>query len=149
MNGDILEINALVEDLTEGFFGEDTTCVIYKDGVIFEHTGGSIAPIVDAWFCGDLEDAVVVDKVIGKASAMFMKDGGAAFVHGRLMSEPAADFLRQQDLPFSMDRKTEKIINRAGDGLCPMESVVMDTDDLTEGIEKVFSKMKEMGMILL
>lgn len=144
---DMTDNNLLVSELIDGFFEEDTTCVIYKDGIIFEHKGGSIAPIADAWFCEDLDGAVVVDKVIGKASAMFMADGGTAFVHGRLMSEPAADFLKNSKVPFSVEEMTPKIINRTGDGLCPMESAVMDTDSTEEGIDRVFDKMKELGML--
>ena len=155
MNTDMVNINcqaiereaAIAEDLKKNFFDADTTCVIYKDGVIFEHKGGSIAPVADAWFCGDLENAVVVDKVVGKASAMFMTDGNAAYVHGKLISEPAEALMKSSDMTFSYDKKVPKIINRAGDGLCPMESAVMETDDLHEGIDRVFDKMKEFGMI--
>ena len=126
------EINAAIaKELKNNFFGDDTTCVIYKDGIIFEHTGGSIAPVADAWFCGDLEDAVVVDKVIGKASAMFM----------------AQKIMEINDMSYSYDEKTPKIINRTGDGLCPMESAVMDTDNLQDGIARVFDKMNELGML--
>ena len=143
-----MEINAAIaKELKNNFFGDDTTCVIYKDGIIFEHTGGSIAPVADAWFCGDLEDAVVVDKVIGKASAMFMADGNAAYVHGKLISEPAQRIMEINDMSYSYDENTPKIINRTGDGLCPMESAVMDTDNLQDGIARVFDKMNELGML--
>lgn len=137
----------IAEDLQKNFMKEDTTCLVWHDEVIFEHKGGSIAPIADFWFCDDLKDAVIVDKVIGKASAMFMADGNAAYVHGRLMSEPAASVLENAAVEFSADEKVPNIINRTGDGLCPMESAVLDTDDEKEGISLVFDKMKQLGML--
>ncbi|MBQ2767764.1 MAG: glycerate kinase [Clostridia bacterium] len=85
--------------------------------------GSGIAPIVRA-MREDLhifEGCAVADKIVGLAAAYLFANGGAAAVHGNVMSRSAADWLRERGIVHSADEVVEKIINRRGDGICPME----------------------------
>ena len=121
---------------------KNATCAIYKDGAVLTHKDRGVSPIIDFWSVGDLENAIVCDKVIGKASAMFLVSGGAKFVHGKIMSQLALDLLASNNVDCSYTKLVPKIQNRQGDGLCPMESAVANIEDLNEGIELILKKVK-------
>ncbi len=131
----------LAAELRKNFFTEKTTCLVWHNGIIFEHEASGVVPIIDFWFAGELQDAIVIDKVVGKASAMFIADGKAQFVYGELMSEPSGEILQGSDTAFEAGELVPNIKNRKGDGLCPMESSVLDTDDLNEGILRILKKI--------
>ena len=141
-----MESPLVVEGLLHAMEKQDSSCAIYTDGAVLTHQARGVKPMVDFWSCGDLEDAVVCDKVIGKASAMFLVSGGASYVHGHVMSQLALDFLASNNLECGYDQLVDKIQNREGDGLCPMESAVADIDDIDEGIEKIINTMDQLGI---
>ena len=60
--------------------------------------------------------------------------GGAAGVYGLTMSAAARDYLAARGIPAEWETLAERIINRTGTGLCPMETAVLDIDDPAEGL---------------
>lgn len=125
---------------------DEKSCSIYVNDTITFHKERGVKPMVDFWSCGALDGAVVCDKVIGKASAMLLVSGNAKYVYGKVMSELALEFLKENDLECGYEQLVDKIQNREGNGLCPMESVVADIEDINEGIEKIIEKMNELGI---
>lgn len=85
--------------------------------------GSGIAPLVHALrgrqdaFAG----AAAADKIVGLAAAYLFVFGGAAAIHGEVMSAAADRWLTAQGIPHSAGEVVENIINRRGDGICPME----------------------------
>ncbi|MCQ2307879.1 MAG: DUF1893 domain-containing protein [Bacteroidales bacterium] len=84
-----------------------------------------------------LKGASVADKVIGKAAALLMVLGGIKEVHTNVISEPAAEIFEKHNITFFFDKKVERIINRKGDGLCPMETLCIDVEEPSEAFEKI------------
>lgn len=84
-----------------------------------------------------LKGASVADKVIGKAAALLMVLGGIKEVHTNVISEPAAEVFEKHNITFFFDKKVERIINRKGDDLCPMETLCMDVEKPSEAFEKI------------
>ncbi len=84
-----------------------------------------------------LKGASVADKVIGKAAALLMVLGGIKEVHTNIISEPAAEVFEKHRIPFFYEEKVKRIINRKGDGLCPMETLCMDVEEPSEAFEKI------------
>ena len=76
------------------------------------------------------------DRVVGKAAAML-------FSLAEVISRPAAEFLTQAGIPFSYGEMTEYIINRKGDGKCPMELAVMDISDPADGHAAIMKRLNE------
>ena len=58
------------------------------------------------------------------------------------MSKSAAEFLEKNNTPFSYKELTGKIINRRGDGVCPMEQTVENIDDCDAAYNALREKMK-------
>ena len=72
---------------------------------------------------GLLCGADVADKVVGKGAAALMILGKVRAVHADVISEPALELLKESDVNVSYDRMVPNIINRKGNGICPVETL--------------------------
>ena len=102
----------------------DAACVIAAPGETPRMlTGSGIAPLVRALradadaFAG----CAVADKIVGLAAAYLFAHGRAAAIYGEVMSEAADAWLTAEQIPHRAGQTVPRIINRRGDGICPME----------------------------
>lgn len=72
------------------------------------------------------------DKVIGKAAALLMIKLGAKTVYGETISAAALDAFKKHGVTVTYTYLVSAIINRNGDGICPMEKTVLCTDSPEE-----------------
>ncbi len=77
----------------------------------------------------DLSGYSVADKVVGKAAALLFVKSGIASVFAENLSESGKKVLQEHAIPFEYITLAEKIINRTGTDICPMEKAVMYCDD--------------------
>ncbi len=125
---------------------QKATCVVIKNGKILNiENGRGVKPVIALYEQGILQDAAVVDKIIGKAAATVLVLGGVKSCYGLTMSHAAADYLKAHGVAVEYDVLTEHIINRTGDGICPMEQTVADIDDPTEALEALKNKIAELS----
>lgn len=121
------------------------TCVLYKDGTLYTSTERGVAPMLEFIDSGtNLRGFSAADKVIGKAAAMLFCHAEVAEVYADVMSKAAADFLSERNIPFSYGKLTAKIINRRGDGICPMEQVTADINDTDKAIAAIKRRLEEL-----
>ena len=73
--------------------------------------------------------ASVADKVVGKAAALLMAKGNVKAVYAEVISESATDIFGKYRIPFAYGTIADKIVNRSGTGMCPMEQTVVDIDN--------------------
>ena len=90
---------------------------------------------------GFLKGASVADKVIGKAAALLMVLGEIKEVHTLIISEPAIKVFEKYNIPCFYDKKVDRIVNRTGDGLCPMESLCLDVEEPQEAFMAITNKL--------
>ena len=125
----------ILEEARRRILEEDVPCVFVRDRVLQAGEGTGVRPLIAALerkpeaFRG----CVIVDKIVGKAAAMLAVLGGAAGVYGITMSAAARDYLVSREVPAEWETLTERIANRTGTGLCPMETAVLEIDDPAEG----------------
>ena len=86
---------------------------------------------------GFLKGTSVADKVIGKAAALLMVLGEIKEVHTLIISEPAIKVFEKYHIPCFYDKKVDRIVNRTGDGLCPMETLCLYVEEPKEAFEKI------------
>ena len=110
---------------------EVTLSAVLSDGGTFQTTKRGISPLLDILETDPtfLQGAVCTDKIVGKAAAMLFVRCGVKSVHGEVMSEAGDAFLTAYRIPHTFDRLTPFIVNRRGDGMCPMEETVLSVDD--------------------
>lgn len=112
------------------------SCVLIKDNrIVHTANGHGVAPLILTYENEPelLKDAFVVDKIIGKAAAMIIVLGGAKEAYGEIMSATACEYLAKHGCKISYSERIELVANRLGDGMCPLESSVLEIDDPAEG----------------
>ena len=93
-----------------------------------------------------LQGADVEDSIVGKAAALLMIFGGAKSVKAGVLSEGGKCALEEYGVPYAYDVLVPNIINRRGDGLCPMEEVAKDCDP-TNIVAAIEQKLIALGML--
>lgn len=73
-----------------------------------------------------LSGAFIADKVVGKGAAALMVLGGVAEVYADVISRPALTLLSGADIKVACGECVDNIINRKGDGICPVEALCMN-----------------------
>ena len=116
-----------------------------RDGEYFTDDGRGISPMIRLIEEGrDLHGYAAADIIVGKAAAMLFIKAGIREVYGEVMSRAGYDCLQQHDIPCAYGKLTEKIINRKGDGICPMEQTVALINDPEEGTIALQQRMMEL-----
>lgn len=106
--------------------------------------GRGVAPLIALIDSGaDLSGMSAADVVVGKAAALLLAYAGVKEVYGKVMSDPA-EALAKLCIPASWGERTPYIINRRGDGMCPMEIAVSGTDDPSEALSAVRAALEKM-----
>lgn len=122
------------------------TCVVQKGETLLRSEARGIAPLL-GWLEADhdaLRGAVIADKVIGKAAAMLMVYGGAAQVYASVISEPAAACFTENGIVYFCDQTVDYIVNRSGDGMCPMEQCCLTIDSPAEAYTALKQKLAQL-----
>lgn len=84
-----------------------------------------------------LKGALLADKVVGKGAAALMALGKVKEVYADVISESAFALLEQEGIRVSYGKLVPYIINRAGTGMCPVESRCQSCQTPTECLEEI------------
>ncbi len=124
---------------------ENHTCVLVKGDKVITSDKKGISPILD-FISGkiDLKGFCVADKIVGKAAAMLFSKAGIIAVYGEVMSNTGLNYLKARNIPAEYNTLCERIINRKGDGICPMEMTVADITDEEIAFGLLLSKRNEL-----
>ena len=109
------------------------TCVLCDSDRVLTSRKSGIAPLLERIETGeDLRNICAADKIIGRAAALLLILGGARAVHGDVMSIGARELLETNGIEVSYHTLTQQIVNRNGDGPCPMEQAAASLTDPTD-----------------
>lgn len=135
-----------LEELKKCLKDNNATLAAYTQyGLYISHDRG-IAPILnkleedESYF----KDAVIVDKVIGKAACMLFILSGVKYIYGEVMSKKAVEILDEYQVEYSFHQLTDYIVNRTHTDMCPMEKTVWDIYDLNEAKIALINKVNEL-----
>lgn len=122
------------------------TFVLVNGDVMLDSHKRGVAPILDLLSDNPsaLEHAVIADKVIGRAAAFLLVQGGIDALDTHLISEHAMGVLEKYDIPFTYDQKVPFIVNRDGTDMCPMEKCVLGIDDPETARDAVLTRLAEL-----
>lgn len=135
--------NSDLERARKIFASGNYTCVLCRGEVTLTSTERGVLPLLD-WLDGEKRMAgfSAADKVVGRAAAFLYVLLEAREVYADVMSEGAVDVLSKYGIPFGYGALAEKIINRRGDGFCPMEQAVTGIDSPGQALEAIREKRK-------
>ena len=72
---------------------------------------------------GWLRGASVADKVVGKGAAALLILGGVRELFAGVVSTSALGLLKDSGIPVRFSQEVAHIVNRKGDGVCPVETL--------------------------
>lgn len=119
---------------------EEFSLIVYKENnIIHQVKDRGIKPLYQlAYFSGkNLQDAIVVDKIIGEAAARICIDMKVEKVFGKVMSQKAYDRLISEGIVTKYEKLTPVIKNRINTGMCPVEKISSESDNIQEMKNKI------------
>lgn len=122
------------------------TCVLCRGDDVYTAVHRGVKPLIEWIDCGaDFKDFSAADKVVGKAAAFLYVLLGVSEVYALVMSEAAVDTLAKNGIVSKYEKSVPHIINRNGDGMCPMEQSVWDIDDPAEALDAIRKRLAELS----
>ncbi len=131
-------MNEIKKILHEGENGHSLVIKTARDEV-FSFDGRGISDLMRLLSASPdmLEEAMLADKVVGKAAAALMISGGIKAVYADTISDGALRLLRGTGIKVSYDERTDHIVNRDGTDWCPMEKACRDCLTAEECLERI------------
>lgn len=109
-----------------------TICLCKNGKCIYSDKRG-ISPMMNFIAEGiDLSGYSVADRIVGKATAMLFVKCRIKKVYAHALSQSGKKYLELYGVVYEYGTLTEKIINRAGTDICPMEKAVLNSNDADE-----------------
>jgi len=124
---------------------ESYTCVLTDGQTTYTSYDHGIKPLLG--FIDNhvnVEGFAAADQIVGKAAAFLYILMGVKQVYANVMSKEGLKLLRSKGIEASYDQLTSIIINRKGDGMCPMELTVKDVDTAAEALPLLKAKVAAM-----
>lgn len=122
------------------------TIALVKGERILTSDSRGISPMLEFIECGEqLDGFSVADLIVGKAAALLFAYAGIAAVHARVMSRSAVAVLERFGIRYTCDALVAAIINRKGDGVCPMEQATAGVDDPKAAVVAIKNKISELN----
>lgn len=119
--------------------------VVSNGNVLGKETGPSVQPLANflAEHSEKVKAASLADKVVGRAVAILSVYYGLKAVYAALMSEGAVKFLQTYKIEYEYQTRVPAILNRQGDGTCPIEKSLLGIETPEEGMQV----LRERGVI--
>lgn len=121
------------------------TCVLCKGEVTYTSNRIGIAPMMEFIDAGyDLCGFCAADRIVGRAAALLFVLADIRAVYADVISEGAVGVLESHGIEVSYRVKTPYIINRQGNGPCPMERAVADIEDPEQAKRAIRQTMEQL-----
>ena len=115
--------------------------------IIFTSREKGIKPLIEVIESNiNTKGSFAEDKIVGKAAALLYAYMNVEAVHADVMSKDGLDILKAHKIKASYNILTDKIINRKGDDICPMEKTVADIFESEKAFDALKLKIKQMNM---
>ena len=121
------------------------TCVLQKGERVYTSCRRGVAPLLAHLDAGtDLQGFSAADKVVGKAAAFLYCLLGVKEVWAGVISQPAMEVLRAKGILVQYESLVSAIVNRTGDGFCPMETATLHISDPEEAVQAVRNTLQKL-----
>jgi hypothetical protein len=101
------------------------TCVLCKGETVYTSRERGIKPLL-GWLDSeiDLQGFSAADRIVGRAASFLYILLEVKEIYAPVMSEEAVNLFSEYGIEPRYDVCVKNIINRTGDGICPMEKAV-------------------------
>jgi hypothetical protein len=126
----------------------NTVFAAVKDGkVIFASEERGIKPALEFFLLGKetTKGSSAADRVIGKGAVMLLSLCCCKELYGGVVSQDALASLKKMGQTVLWKTVVPHIINRRGDGRCPVEKLLLNTEDPREGLDIIKKFLMKSG----
>ena len=136
------DLKRATELLTSGEY----TCVFVNRDQTITSTERGVAPLLKLVESGkNLKGFCAADKVVGRAAAFLYVLLTPEKLFAQSLSESAKAVLEQNGIPVCYNTLTQGIINRKGDGPCPMEQATKHATTPTQALFAIRSTLEKLS----
>ena len=122
------------------------TCVLISEGEIYHSSERGVKPLLDFLESGeDFKGFFAADKTVGLGAAHLYILLGVCEVWAGVISEDAKALLEKNGISVFYENEVAFIINRKGDGRCPIETAVLGTNDSKDALAKIKQTLKSLN----
>ncbi len=119
------------------------TCVLCKEDSVFYSNQRGVKPLIEFFDSGeDFCGFCAADKTIGAGAAHIYVLLGIRAAWANIISRDAEEILKKNRIFVGCENKVPYIINRAGDGRCPIENCVQGISDSKEALRLIRKLIK-------
>ena len=114
------------------------TCVLVKEKEIYYSTKRGVKPLLDFLYTHkDFSDFSCADKTVGGGAAHLYALLKVKAVWADVISERGIDVLEKNNIILNYEKRVPFIINRQGDGQCPVEKSLTGIDSPEEALKTI------------
>ena len=125
---------------------ENLTCVLSDGNRLIKSRERGVKPLIGFIESGkSFKGFTAADKVVGKAAALLYALMGVSSLYASVLSEGALTVCKSFGISVEYGALAQNIINRRGDGFCPMEQAVADISDPQTAFNAVKEKLKNLS----
>lgn len=122
------------------------TCVLLREERIYSSRLRGVRPLLELLDSPkNLNGFFAADKTVGLGAAHLYLLLGVSGVWARVISQSAKALLEAHGVSVWYDTLVPYIINRAGDGRCPIEEAVADCRSSAQALEKIRDTLKNLS----
>ena len=124
------------QDIIDTFHSSRCSCIILKaDGTITECVIDLYELLITDKHT--LEGAAIADKVVGKGAAAIMAAGKVSELYADVISKDALSLLAKHGIATNYGKCVDYIVNRQGNGRCPVETLCIEETSVQTMIMKI------------
>ena len=124
---------------------EALTCAVCRGDVVYQSRERGVKPLLDWLDRGlSLGGFCAADKVVGAGAAYLYVLLGVAELYAGIISRDAQKVLTRYGISVHFGQCVPYIVNRAGDGRCPIEQAVAEATDPLDALARIRRRLAEM-----
>ncbi len=125
---------------------QDFTCVLFDGKNLLTSKKRGVKPLIEFLDTHtDFSCYCAADKVVGAGAAHLYVLLGVKHIWAKVISESAIKILQNNNINIFFKTRVPYIINRTGDGICPIEKCVKDVSDSGKAFCLIKAKIKELS----
>ncbi len=122
------------------------TCALCKGPSAYTDTRRGVAPLLN-WLDNGMcfSNFCAADKVVGAGAAYLYVLLGVTEVYALVVSIRAREILARHGVTLYAELVVPHIVNRAGDGICPIEQAVAEATDPKDALTRIRHRLRELN----
>ena len=135
-----------IEKAKEILINGEYTCVLHNGHETYSSNLKGVKPLLDFLSSEkDFSGFSSADKVVGAGAAHLYVLLRVENIWAGIISQSAKEILEENKIQFSFKKQVPFIINRSGDGVCPIEQAVKGLQNSKEALSVITETLKRLN----